>query len=57
MLLLQASDCDTNSQVRACTLESTENVGVYLRDYALHCCQVFDDVSHVQDGTAKQAQV
>lgn len=57
MVLLQASHCSRNSEVRAYTLQSTENVGVYLRDHALHCCQVFHDGSHIEDGTTQQAQV
>ena len=57
MVLLQASHCSKTSQIRAYTLQSTENVGVYLRDHALHYCQVFGDDSRVEDGTAKQSQV
>ena len=57
VLLLQVSQGSQSSQVRAYTLDSITNVAVYLRDHALHSCQVFDHASQLTDDTAKPAQV
>ena len=57
MVLLQALNSNQNSQLRSHTVECASNMAAYLRDYALHCCQVFQHPSNVKDYPAKQAKV
>lgn len=57
VMLVQVSLSVQISQVQTHTLQAASNIAVYLKDHALHSCQVFHDVSHLKDSTAKQAQV